>query len=261
MALDLTRIARERGVDLRAWPTRYDRAYRPAPEEQFWLPEVERADPEERDELILAKLRAQVRWAWEKSPFYRRKWDEAGVSPDTLRKLGDLSRFPVVQKNELRAAQAAYPPFGDYLCIDPQEVVRIHGTSGTTGRPTVFGIGRDDWSRIAEAHARILWGAGIRPRDLAMISSGIIMVARMASRTRLAPRKRLRAKAYAANALTLIWRLSPTTSTTTELTSPRPRPMHAPQPGGNGIAPASSKVFQSPLDSDFACTSALAGAR
>ena len=171
MALDLTRIARERGVDLRAWPTRYDRAYRPAPEEQFWLPEVERADPEERDELILAKLRAQVRWAWEKSPFYRRKWDEAGVSPDTLRKLGDLSRFPVVQKNELRAAQAAYPPFGDYLCIDPQEVVRIHGTSGTTGRPTVFGIGRDDWGRIAEAHARILWGAGIRPRDLAMICS------------------------------------------------------------------------------------------
>src|ERR1700674_4811452 len=44
-------------------------------------------------------------------------------------------------------------------------------------------------------------------------------------------------------------------------TRPRPRPMHAPQPGGNGIAPASSRVFQSPLDSDFACTSALAGAR
>src|SRR5258705_12117796 len=44
-------------------------------------------------------------------------------------------------------------------------------------------------------------------------------------------------------------------------TRPRPRPMQAPQPGGNGIAPASSKVFQSPLDSDFACTSALAGAR
>src|SRR6267378_3538619 len=44
-------------------------------------------------------------------------------------------------------------------------------------------------------------------------------------------------------------------------TRPRPRPMHAPQPGGNGIAPASSRVFQSPFDSDFACTSALAGAR
>src|SRR6266851_4001817 len=171
MALDLTRIARERGVDLRAWPPKYDAAYRPRPDEQFWLPEVERARPEEREELILGKLRAQVRWVWEKSPFYRCKWEEAGVSPDSLRTLRDLCRFPVVQKNELRAAQAAHPPFGDYLCIDPAEVARIHGTSGTTGRPTVFGIGRDDWGRIAEAHARILWGAGIRPRDRVMICS------------------------------------------------------------------------------------------
>jgi len=171
MALDLTRIARERGVDLRAWPPRYDPAYRPSAEAGEWLPEVERAHPEAREELILAKLRAQVRWAWEKSPFYRRKWDEAGVSPDSLRSLRDLARFPVVQKNELRAAQAAHPPFGDYLCIDPAEVARRPRTSGTTGRPTVFGIGRDDWARIAEAHARILWGAGIRPRDRVMICS------------------------------------------------------------------------------------------
>src|SRR5256885_5572889 len=171
MTLDLTRIARERGVDLRAWPPRYDPAYRPAPDAAEWLPEVEHAHPEAREELILAKLRGQVRWAWEKSPFYRRKWDEAGVSPDSLRSLRDLARFPVVQKNELRAAQAAHPPFGDYLCIDPAEVARIHGTSGTTGRRTVCGIGRDDWGRIAEAHARILWGAGIRPRDRVMICS------------------------------------------------------------------------------------------
>src|SRR5689334_17270763 len=103
MSLDLTRIARERGVDLRAWPPRYDAAYRPRSDEPLWLPEIERAAPQERDELILAKLRAQVRWAWEKSPFYRRKWDEAGLSPDSLRTLGDLARFPVVQKAELRA--------------------------------------------------------------------------------------------------------------------------------------------------------------
>jgi len=171
MGLDPGRIARDRGVDLREWPPRYDAAYRPGAEEQFWLPEVERADPEERDQLILAKLRGQVRWAWDRSPFYRRKWQEAGVSPDTLRTLRDLSRFPVVQKSELRSEQAAHPPFGDYLCVDRSEVARIHGTSGTTGRPTVFGIARADWARIAEAHARILWAAGIRPRDTVMICS------------------------------------------------------------------------------------------
>src|SRR5712672_3063487 len=107
MPLDLTRIARERGADLRSWPPRYEPAYRPGPDEECWLPETERAAPEQRDELILSKLRGQVRWAWERSPFYRRKWKEAGVSPDSLRTLHDLSRFPAVQQNELRAAPAA----------------------------------------------------------------------------------------------------------------------------------------------------------
>jgi phenylacetate-CoA ligase len=158
-----------RGVDLSHWPPRYDPSHRPAGE--YWFPELECAEPEKRDEIIFAKLSAQVRYAWEKSPFYRRKWQEAGLSPESLRTLDDLARFPVVQKHELRAAQAAHPPFGDYLCIEPREVARIHGSSGTTGRPTVFGIGADDWRRIGEAHARILWGAGIRPGDRVLICS------------------------------------------------------------------------------------------
>ena len=145
-ALDLDAIRRTRGVDLRVWPPRYDPAYRPAPDARHWLPEVECASPEARDGLVLAKLREQVRYAWERSPFYRRKWEAAGVSPDALRTLDDLGRFPVVTKEELRAAQAAHPPFGDYLCVPADAVARIHGTSGTTGRPTVFGIGADDWT-------------------------------------------------------------------------------------------------------------------
>ena len=170
-ALDLDAIRRTRGVDLRVWPPRYDPSYRPAPDARHWLPEVERASPEARDGLVLAKLREQVRYAWERSPFYRRKWEAAAASPDALRTLDDLVRFPVVTKEELRAAQAAHPPFGDYLCVPADAVARIHGTSGTTGRPTVFGIGADDWSRIGEAHARILWGIGLRPGDRVLICS------------------------------------------------------------------------------------------
>jgi len=153
------------------WPPRYDPRYRPAPEEPYWRAELGGMGPRERDAQILRKLQAQVSYAWEKAPFYRRKWTAAGVSPDTLRTLDDLARFPVVQKHELRAAQAGAPPFGDYLCIQPDQIARIHGTSGTTGRPTVFGISADDWERIGEAHARILWGAGIRPGDRVMICS------------------------------------------------------------------------------------------
>lgn len=172
MSLDaLVRAARRRGVDLEAWPPRYDPAYRPPVDQEHWLPEVECADPRDRDALILAKLQRQVRWAWERSPFYRRRWEAAGVGPDTLKTLADLPRFPVVRKEDLRQAQAAAPPFGDYLCVEPGEVARIHGTSGTTGRPTVFGIGREDWERIGEAHARVMWGAGLRPHDRIMVCS------------------------------------------------------------------------------------------
>ncbi|HEX7127964.1 MAG TPA: AMP-binding protein [Thermodesulfobacteriota bacterium] len=163
--------ARHPGVDLSVWPPRYDPAFRPAETAEHWLPAVECAPPAERDALVLFKLRRQVAWAWERSPFYRRKWEAAGVSPDTLRSLDDLARFPVVTKAELREAQAASPPFGDYVCVDESEVARIHGTSGTTGRPTVFAVGRGDWARIGEAHARILWGAGVRPSDRVMICS------------------------------------------------------------------------------------------
>jgi len=162
---------KSRGVDRSVWPPVSDALYRPGDGEGSWLRDVECAAPVARDALILAKLKGQLAWAWERSAFYRRKWQAAGVSPATLKTLEDLARFPVVQKHELREAQAAHPPFGDYLCIEPHEVAHIHGTSGTTGRPTVFGVGRDDWARIGEAHARILWGAGLRPRDTVLICS------------------------------------------------------------------------------------------
>jgi phenylacetate-CoA ligase len=170
-SLDLAALKRSRGVDLTRWPPAYDPRYRPAPAAEHWLPEIECAPPSVRDELVFAKLARQVRYAWDQSPFYRRKWEAAGVSPNTLKSLDDLARFPAVQKAELRTAQASAPPFGDYLCIRPDEVARIHGTSGTTGKPTVFGIGAEDWLRIGEAHARILWGAGIRPHDRILICS------------------------------------------------------------------------------------------
>jgi phenylacetate-CoA ligase len=162
---------RSRGVDLSVWPPRYDPRYRPADSDRYWFREIECADPADRDALVLRKLQAQVRYAWEKAPFYRRKWEAAGVSPDSLKTLDDLARFPVVTKQELRASQSQSPPYGDYLCIEPGQVARIHGTSGTTGRPTVFGIGAEDWGRIADAHARITWGTGVRPGDKVMICS------------------------------------------------------------------------------------------
>ena len=85
-----------------AWPPVYDEHYRPDDGQPYWWPERETMAPAEREQLVLKKLQAQVRWAYERSSFYRRKWEAAGVWPDTLRTLDDLSRFPVVTKQELR---------------------------------------------------------------------------------------------------------------------------------------------------------------
>ncbi len=153
------------------WPPVYDRAYRPPPEEPYWFRREETMSAEERKELILAKLKAQVAYAWERSPFYRRKWQAAGFHPEQLKTLEDIRRIPILTKDDLRKDQSEHPPFGSNLCVEPHEIIRIHGTSGTTGRPTVFCISRDDWQRIAEAHARIMWGMGLRPTDTVFIGS------------------------------------------------------------------------------------------
>jgi phenylacetate-CoA ligase len=153
------------------WPSRYDPAFVPLPDSDYWNPQLECAPPDVRDAIILKKLVAQVEYAWQRSEFYRRKWTAAGVSPGTLSTIGDLAKFPVVRKQELRDSQAAVPPFGEYLCIEPRDIARVHGTSGTTGHPTAFAIGHDDWARVGEAHARAMWAAGLRPTDRIMICS------------------------------------------------------------------------------------------
>lgn len=77
----------------------------------------------------------------------------------------------MVKEEELRTDQAENEPYGSYLCIDPVDVTHIKGTSGTTGRPTAFGISQNDWVSIANAHARVMWGMGIRPSAVVLIGS------------------------------------------------------------------------------------------
>ena len=153
-----------------SFPPRYDESYRPPPDQPYWFPERETMDPGERDARILERLREVCAYAHANSPFYRAKWGDFDPRTD-LESFEDFERLPVIRKDELRADQAANPPFGSYTCIDPSDVVRVHGTSGTTGRPTAFGIGEGDWRAIANAHARIMWGMGIRPTDTVFIGS------------------------------------------------------------------------------------------
>jgi phenylacetate-CoA ligase len=132
---------------------------------------METMDPEQRETIILEKLRHQVRYAYQNSAFYREVYRDADVDPTNLRSFDDFRRLPILTKEHLRREQEAHPPFGRYLCVPPERVLRIHGTSGTTGRPSVFGFSADDWERIGEAHARVMWSAGVRPGDRIIISA------------------------------------------------------------------------------------------
>jgi phenylacetate-CoA ligase len=178
-----------------SWPPKYDDGYFPPSNSRYWFPKRETMPAGDREKAIVQRLREVCRYAYENAPFYRRKWDEAGFHPDLVTSLEAFeSKCPVIVKTDLRKSQEEEPPFGDYLCIPESKVFHIHGTSGTTGRPTAFGIGEDDWRAVANAHARIMWGFGIRPGDMVFIAA--ILSLYMGSWGALAGAERLRCKSF-----------------------------------------------------------------
>jgi phenylacetate-CoA ligase len=178
-----------------SFPAAYDNEYFPPEGSRYWFPVRETMPQGEREKAILARLQVVCRYAYDHSAFYRRKWTQAGFHPDHLKSLEDFeNKVPVITKKDLRDSQAAAPPFGDYLCVADSEIFHVHGTSGTTGRPTAFGIGRNDWNAIANAHARIMWAMGMRPGD--MICFAAIFSLYLGSWGALAGAERLRAMAF-----------------------------------------------------------------
>jgi len=151
------------------WPPVYDENYIPPSDSQYWSKSEETMPVYEREKVILKKLKAQIKYCWEKSGFYKRLWKKNGFTPDELKNLYDIRKIPFVTKEDFRRDQLENPPFGSNLCISPDEIFTIHGTSGTTGRPGIFAISSNDVKRIAYTHAKIMWSFGLRPKDIIMI--------------------------------------------------------------------------------------------
>ncbi|WP_175906601.1 phenylacetate--CoA ligase PaaK [Burkholderia seminalis] len=123
-----------------------------------------------RDELIalqLERLKWSLRHAYDHSPVYRRKFDDAGVHPDDLKTLADLSRFPFTTKGDLRDSY----PFGMFA-VPQDRISRIHASSGTTGKPTVVGYTAGDIDTWANLVARSIRAAGARRGDKVHVSYG-----------------------------------------------------------------------------------------
>jgi len=133
----------------------------------FPLEPIEKASIDELRALQLQRLKWALSHAYANSPVYRRKFDEAGVHPDDFRQLSDLAKFPFTTKKDLRDSY----PFGIFA-VPREQIVRIHASSGTTGKPTVVGYTKKDIDVWANAVARSIRAAGARPGDMVHISYG-----------------------------------------------------------------------------------------
>jgi phenylacetate-CoA ligase len=131
------------------------------------LEPIERASVDELRALQLDRLRWSLRHAYDNVPHYRSAFDAAGVHPDDLKSLEDLAAFPTTGKEDLRANY----PFGMFA-VPREQVVRVHASSGTTGRPTVVGYTKDDISTWAKLMARSIRASGGRPGDVVHVAYG-----------------------------------------------------------------------------------------
>jgi phenylacetate-CoA ligase len=131
------------------------------------LEAIERASRDELQALQLDRLRWSLRHAYENVAHYRRAFDEAGVHPDDLKTLADLAKFPFTEKKTLRDNY----PFGMFA-VPREKVVRVHASSGTTGKPTVVGYTQRDIDTWANVVARSIRAAGGRPGDMVHIAYG-----------------------------------------------------------------------------------------
>lgn len=132
----------------------------------YWNRTMETLPDEELRVLQEQKLRRQSEYVWLNSEFYRRKWTEAGLKDPAGAGLKDLPSFPLTTKAELRDSLLAKPPLGLHQAAPDISVIRIHSSSGTTGRPTYMGVTRHDVAIWTEGIARVLWAVGMRPEDV-----------------------------------------------------------------------------------------------
>jgi phenylacetate-CoA ligase len=134
---------------------------------KYWDEKFETMPIAELQKFQLRKLTETVEWVYARVPFYRKKLDEMGLAPKSIKSIEDITKLPFTVKNDLRDNY----PFG--LCAVPMsEVVRVHASSGTTGKPITGPYTAEDLDQWTECMARNLWAAGVRPDDIAQNAYG-----------------------------------------------------------------------------------------
>lgn len=130
-------------------------------------PEIETMDPQDLRQMQSEKLVKLVKYVYDRSPFYKKRFDEFGVKPEDIKSIDDIGKLPFTVKQDLRDT---YPT--GMFCVPNTEVVRFHASSGTTGKPTVVGYTQNDLDAWAESLARGMTAVGLTEDDIIQVSYG-----------------------------------------------------------------------------------------
>nr|WP_022671023.1 phenylacetate--CoA ligase [Hippea alviniae] len=133
----------------------------------FWEKEKETMDRKSIEELQVELLREKIEYAYKNVPFYRKKFEEAGITKESIKSIEDIRKLPFTTKIDFRDNY----PFG-LLARPMKEIVRIHSSSGTTGKPTVVAYTRKDIETWSNLVARIAAAAGVNDEDIVQIAFG-----------------------------------------------------------------------------------------
>ncbi len=134
---------------------------------EYWNPHVERMPIKDLHKLQEERLRSVVRYVYDHSSFYRQRFREAGVEPEDIKELSDVTKLPFTTKIDLRNT---YPT--GMFCLPKDWVVRYHVSSGTTGKPTVVGYTQGDVDMWTDSLARALTSIGLGRGDVIQVSYG-----------------------------------------------------------------------------------------
>ncbi|MFZ7113118.1 MAG: phenylacetate--CoA ligase family protein [Desulfatiglandales bacterium] len=142
-------------------------------DQKYWNPVLETLPAEKLRNLQLKKFKRIFQWAYDHSKFHRSLYDKAGIKPEDIRTIEDISHVPKVEKGMMRDIQRKDPfPYGDALCVPLEDVTEFRQTSGTTGQPVYQPDTWQDWEWWAECWSYIMWAQGYRPSDRVFLPFG-----------------------------------------------------------------------------------------
>lgn len=146
----------------------------PLSKADLWDPEIETLSRAEIHALQSEKLRRQIRYVYDNARFFRERWQAAGIRPQDIKSVDDLTKLPTFSKEDLRAERdRTDDPFAGTRCVPASQLVFVTHSSGTSGKPNLYGLTHDEYEEAGKIFARSSYMVGIRPGDHLVFPGGL----------------------------------------------------------------------------------------